>query len=157
DHGEAHGREVDHGYAYHGFSLFDSEIRIPLIVRLPGAKPHIVKRSVGLIDVPVTILDLAGLSGHHEMQGVSLLPYLLGEDPPRPPVISELPGDHPLIALVDWPYKLIWDLRQNRTSLYNLEKDQAEADNLVEQLPEVAKRLTDRTRLLRYDMRKGRP
>ncbi len=153
DHGEAHGREVDHGHAYHGFSLFDSEIRIPLIVRLPGAKPRVVERSVGLIDVPVTIMDLAGLAGHHEMQGTSLVPYLFGEDPPHQPIISELPGDRPQISLVDWPYKLIWDLKQNRTELYDLKKDPTEATDLAKQLPEITKRLADRTRLLRYDMR----
>lgn len=153
DHGEGFGREADHGIAYHGFSLFDTEIRIPLMIRVPGVGPKKVATSVGLIDVPLTILSLAGIPSPPEAHGVSLLPYVRGNPPKRPPVLSELPGRPGQMALVDWPYKIIWHLGQNRYALFHLEDDPGERVDLATTLPKTRDRLKKMLHLRRFEIR----
>ena len=58
DHGEALG---DHGMWGKGPYHFDSVIRVPLLVRLPGGAVATHAGVVSLLDLPPTILDLAGV------------------------------------------------------------------------------------------------
>ena len=60
DHGEAFG---EHGLTTHGNSLYLETLRVPLIVRFPGAVPagRRIDTAVSLADVPSTLLDLAHL------------------------------------------------------------------------------------------------
>ena len=77
DHGEGLG---EHGEDEHGFFVYESTVRVPLIMRAPVVFP--VKRVgelVGLVDVAPTILDALGIPAPSEIQGRSLLPLLLGE------------------------------------------------------------------------------
>ena len=142
DHGEGIVKEMDHGFRYHGQTLFDNLIKVPLLIRFPGSNPRIVTQPVGVIDLMPTILALAGLPIPENVQGISLLPYLLGENPYHPPVFAEKPStSRPLKAMVDWPYKIIWDVRYNRYSLYNLEADPKELENLADGDPEVMERM----------------
>jgi arylsulfatase A-like enzyme len=74
DHGESLG---DHGYRFaHGEYLYESSLRVPLLVRYPGAVPA-GARAPGLaenIDVAPTILGLLGVDA---MQGVEGRPLLV--------------------------------------------------------------------------------
>lgn len=58
DHGESLG---DHGEATHGMLVFESAVRIPLIVRAPGLSPSTRADPASLVDVLPTVLTLAGL------------------------------------------------------------------------------------------------
>jgi choline-sulfatase len=60
DHGEGLG---DHGEAEHGFFLYRESLRVPLLVRLPGGRRGGTRVAglAQLVDVPATLLDLAGL------------------------------------------------------------------------------------------------
>ena len=47
-----HGEEFDeHGGRYHGSTLYEEQLRVPLIVSIPGVPPHVVDGQVQLIDV----------------------------------------------------------------------------------------------------------
>ncbi|MGE5200118.1 MAG: sulfatase, partial [Rhodospirillaceae bacterium] len=76
DHGEAFG---EHGEIAHSVFLYDTTLRVPLIVAGPGmgAAPAVYGVDVSLVDVVPTILDAAGLPPH-DTDGVSLLPLLRG-------------------------------------------------------------------------------
>jgi arylsulfatase A-like enzyme len=143
DHGEGIGLETDHGFNYHGFSLYDSETRIPLMIRVPGVSPSVVKTCVGLLDIPPTLLSLAGIDTPRDLHGVSLVPYLTGNAPKRGPFLMQLPETRPQEAIVDWPYKLIWRVKSNHFGLYDLEKDPHERTNLLSIETETAERLTN--------------
>lgn len=92
DHGESLG---DRGYLDHGEWLYREQIRVPLVMKLPG--PSVareagkrIKEMVRLIDLPPTILDLLGVATpgaarfRARMDGVSLAPLLAGQaDAPR--------------------------------------------------------------------------
>lgn len=69
DHGEGLG---DHGEKEHGFFVYREALRVPLFLRLPGrrAAGTRVKGLVAQVDVPATLLDLAGLDASG-LDGVS--------------------------------------------------------------------------------------
>ena len=77
DHGEAFG---EHGEIAHSVFLYDTTLRVPLIVAGPGisAVPAGLAADVSLVDVFPTILDAVGLL-KRDVDGVSLLPLLRGE------------------------------------------------------------------------------
>ncbi len=70
DHGEAFD---EHGMNWHGVDLWEPLVRVPLVVYVPGAKPHRIHAKRGLIDVAPTLLDLMGLPPPPpgELSGVS--------------------------------------------------------------------------------------
>ena len=77
-----HGEELaDHGGWGHGRSLYEEQIRVPLIVRLPGAigAGRRVERVVSLIDLMPTLLPMAGARVPSAAVGEDLGPLLAGE------------------------------------------------------------------------------
>lgn len=73
DHGENLG---EHNLIGHEFSLFDTVLHVPLIVRYPSALPpgELVKAPVSLIDILPTVLEILGEHGRlAELKGISLL------------------------------------------------------------------------------------
>jgi arylsulfatase A-like enzyme len=76
DHGEEF---LEHGNWEHGKSLHAESLQVPLIVRLPGARPGLrLKEEAQHLDIVPTLLDLAGLAIPEELAGRSFLPWLLG-------------------------------------------------------------------------------
>jgi hypothetical protein len=72
DHGEAF---ADHGMNWHGQEIWESLIRVPLVVYVPGAKPRRVALKRSHIDVAPTLLELLGGPAAEEgdLRGQSLL------------------------------------------------------------------------------------
>jgi arylsulfatase A-like enzyme len=71
DHGEQFG---EHGNFGHGFSLYEPEIHVPLIVVSPGRVPAglVVTAPVSLRDVPATVVDLLEETSGSPFPGASL-------------------------------------------------------------------------------------
>jgi arylsulfatase A-like enzyme len=76
DHGEMLG---EHGEQTHGFFVYDSAVRIPLVVAAPGVAPRVVEDQVRIVDVMPTLLELLEVPSPQAVQGTSLLPLLRGE------------------------------------------------------------------------------
>ena len=55
DHGEEFG---DHGGVYHGSTLYDEQVRVPLVISAPGLTARRVSAPVELIDVAPTLVAL---------------------------------------------------------------------------------------------------
>ena len=73
DHGESLG---EHGESTHGLFVYDSAIRVPLILAWPGVVgPAVLALPVRLVDLAPTIVDLAGTS-LDAAEGRSLVPLL---------------------------------------------------------------------------------
>jgi arylsulfatase A-like enzyme len=87
DHGEQFG---EHGITDHGNSLYLPLLHAPLVIRYPGRVPAGVRvdDAVSLVDVPATILELAGEPG--TLPGRSLADAWRGHAPPRSPVLSDV-------------------------------------------------------------------
>jgi arylsulfatase A-like enzyme/Tfp pilus assembly protein PilF len=74
DHGESLGEHQESG---HGFFIYDATMRVPLIIRMPGAKPVKVKDQVRSIDLFATVCDATGVAANTG-EGVSLMPLVNG-------------------------------------------------------------------------------
>ena len=82
DHGEEFG---DHGSVGHGKTLFEEQLRIPFLVKLPD-QAHAGETRDGLvqvIDIAPTLLDYLELPADERFQGRSFKEHLLGGDPEK--------------------------------------------------------------------------
>ena len=73
DHGESLG---DHGEDSHGYFIYESTLRVPLIMHWPSdAAGHAARedRPGGLIDVAPTVLDFLHIPAPSSFEGHSLL------------------------------------------------------------------------------------
>ena len=147
DHGEAFGEHRFGGERmyFHGQTLYDELLRVPLMIRIPGVAPRVVDGNVALLDLAPTLCDLVKAPRPATMHGHSLLGAILGE-PLRPErVYAEmLPAtswNHYWRALVDGNWKLIQKLSENTTELYDLSTDPTEQHNLASRKPAEAERL----------------
>jgi arylsulfatase len=78
DHGEAFG---EHGQFLHGGALWEEKIRIPLLVHGGGLAPRVEPRGATLVDLPATLVRLAGVPPAPGWGGVALLDVQLAERP----------------------------------------------------------------------------
>jgi arylsulfatase A-like enzyme len=147
DHGEAFGEHRFGGERmyFHGQTLYDELLRVPLMIRVPGLQPRVVDGPVQLIDLGPTLCDLVKAPRPPSMQGHSLLPVLLGEPQTPEKIYAELlpapAWNHNWRALVDGNWKLIDKLSENTVELYDLSQDPTEQRNLAAAHKDVVTRL----------------
>ncbi len=90
DHGEAF---LEHGMIYHGNNLYEEELHVPFIARLPGVIPagKRVAGNVSHVDLMPTVLGLLQLACPSQVEGMDLSPMILGDQPvPERLIYSEL-------------------------------------------------------------------
>jgi hypothetical protein len=80
DHGEEFG---EHGGWKHGFTLYEDQIHVPLLVRWDGRIPagSRLRGTVRLIDLVPTLVQAAGGKASPSWQGVDIMPALTGKAP----------------------------------------------------------------------------
>ena len=153
DHGEAFGehRVAGRKIYYHGRSLYDELLRVPLIIAVPGLAPRRIDTPVMLLDVAPTLLELVGAPRPDGFVGRSLAPALGGAElPPRDLFAQLLPApywNHRAMTMVsgDGHYKLILSLAPHRhTELYDLVADPHEQHDLARADPERTETLRKR-------------
>lgn len=80
DHGEEFG---EHGGRYHGTTVYEEQVRVPLVVSAPGLlSPRRVKQPVQLIDLLPTVLAGLDIPRPARVRGTDLGPLLVGKPPP---------------------------------------------------------------------------
>ncbi len=161
DHGENLG---DHGHLDHVFSLYNSTVHVPLLVRRPQARQGGSVRGdpVQLTDVFSTLAAAAGISpGSGAYAGINLLAANAAADRP---ILSEYA--YPAQALQVYPpeqrddpalnrfrrrlraiqigtRKLVWG-SDGRHELYDLADDPGETHNLISEKADMAEGLRQR-------------
>jgi len=138
DHGES---LFEHGIFGHSQSLYDPEIRIPLLIKLPGAgrEGRHIADPVSILDVMPTVLDFAGID-HSGQQGVSLLPLIAGgsrDAEPRALFAEHVRTLRQLRSIRVGRFKLVVDLVSNGAALYDLETDPGEEHDVSGERPEL--------------------
>ncbi|MDQ2777638.1 MAG: tetratricopeptide repeat protein [Acidobacteriota bacterium] len=141
DHGESLG---EHGEFNHGVFLYDSTLRIPLLMAGPGIPAVKVTQQVRTIDVLPTILDLMGGKPPAACQGTTLTPSFRGKHvtttysyeetlyPKMNMGWAELRG----VRTDRWKY-----VRAPKPELYDLLHDPGEKNNVIDAHPEELRRL----------------
>ncbi|AKV01401.1 hypothetical protein AKJ09_08064 [Labilithrix luteola] len=61
----------EHGFEYHGHSLYEPDVRTLLLARVAGAPPSTVDAPVSLADLTPTILELAGEASSNNRSATS--------------------------------------------------------------------------------------
>jgi len=152
DHGEGLGQ---HDEPTHGVLVYESTLRVPLIVRAPEGSDlrktlmpgSTVEALVGLVDVFDSVLDMLGFGGDRETDGESFLEGIGREsDEPRVCYFETL---YPRIA---YRWSPLRGLRVDRwkyilapgEELYDLGNDPEERRNLAGHEPEKASAMRDR-------------
>jgi hypothetical protein len=155
DHGEAWG---EHKRYFHGQDLTEEQLRVPLLVAVPGQKPSVVDDEVGLIDLGPTLVDLVGAVPLPSFRGRSLLPAIAGRSLPGRPIFAELlpstatPSHE--VTLIEGGKKLTHKISERRWELFDLADDPRQQKNLVDQ-PAHRNRLDElRAKLVRFEERK---
>jgi hypothetical protein len=146
DHGQAF---REHGQSAHANSLYEEQVRVPMMLRIPGVEPRVVEEPASTLDLTATLLALAG-ADMADQDGVNLLPLAYeGRYPEGRPVFSELHRfrgkkakvSKDLKAVTRGRWKLIHDRRRGTVQLFDLVADPGEKRSRLEEEAAVAKEL----------------
>jgi choline-sulfatase len=131
DHGESLG---EHGEATHGVFVYDSVLRVPFLLSVPGAAGSVEEGVVSQVDVVPTVLDLLGIktgeTAGPELDGRSLV----GWSPPADRAVYS----ESLMSYLDFGWAPLHALRRKddkailapRPEYYDLRTDPAERNDL---------------------------
>ncbi len=143
DHGEGLG---EHGEETHGMFLYESTLRVPLMIKYPGNTNAGVRVAAPalLIDIFPTVLRVLNIQDRAAPQGEVLQPQTTPAGH-RNLAETMLPylgyGWSPLRAYVDGSFKYI---DAPRPELYNLDADPRESQNLISSNQAMAGQLRQR-------------
>jgi arylsulfatase A-like enzyme len=144
-----HGEEFhEHGGWWHGTTLYDEQIHVPLILKPPvgGAKGRVIDELTTSLDIAPTVIARAGLPVPSVMQGHPL-PLDGGDAPSRASVFSEEDLEGNVLQSVRTPgSKLITANPGNPRGLspeelYDLKTDPGEQHSLVASDPTLLEEL----------------
>ena len=134
DHGEEF---YEHGGWWHGTTLYEEQIHIPLIVKLQGSERAgtTIDRLVRNLDIPPTLADLAGIELPTTWQGRPLLDAKAAETPEEPVFSEEDFEGNVIRSIRGRDYKLILANEGNPrgldpVELYRIDNDPVESRNL---------------------------
>jgi arylsulfatase A-like enzyme/Tfp pilus assembly protein PilF len=133
DHGEG---LYDHRESQHGYFIYNSTMRVPLIFSSPShfPQPQTIARSVRLVDVFPTVIELMGWEPLSDLDGRSLAHACLTGEAPSLPVYGESEytllafGWAPLRSLIVDQWKFI---DAPRSELYDWKSDPQELNNVI--------------------------
>ncbi|MBN2377430.1 MAG: tetratricopeptide repeat protein [Sedimentisphaerales bacterium] len=148
DHGEMLG---EHNESTHGYFIYQSALKVPLIFTLPGWKtPTRVKDMVGLIDIVPTICSLLDIENPPKVQGIDLSGHFHKKQPLTKHIYLYCESLYPtkysinmnpvLGVITDNNFKYI---ETTRPELYNLSEDPGENNNLIHSQSQRAHILQD--------------
>ena len=126
DHGEAFDQHP--GNRAHSLYIYDENVRVPLIIRVPGAPAAAVRRVpqvASVIDIGPTIVDLLGLAGEPSQQGSSLLRSL------ERMALFHADYASGWIGLRDACWKFLYEIEARRGQLYDVCADPDETRDLA--------------------------
>jgi tetratricopeptide (TPR) repeat protein len=146
DHGEMF---YQHGEVTHGYFIYQGNIKVPLVIKVPGqTEPLRIKKTVGIVDIVPTICSLLEIGTPLQFQGQDISPYLVPDDLvdlKRHVYCESLAATkykgNSLLGIVNDQYKYI---QTTRPELYDIVKDPEEWNNLISEEPHRARLLQDR-------------
>lgn len=145
DHGEEF---MEHGYLYH-VTPYNSNVRVPLIMHVPGIKNKKVNESVQLVDVFPTLTEILGINTNIKFDGKSLIRRILGIDKSKDLIITN--GEFlETMALKYGQWKLYLKKQDDGSylpyELYNVLENSREKDNLIFSRSDIKNEILSKTK-----------
>ncbi len=164
DHGEAFGVHTFAGQKmfFHGQTLYNELIHVPLIFRVPGIEARAATDVVELNLAP-TISALFGVKPPASWRGRSLVPAITGKPLPPKPAFGELlpepKWDHDAKSMVsaDGKRHVFYRISDSRWEIYDLEKDPDERTNIADSDPDAEKLKAELTAWIEGPLAAGAP
>jgi hypothetical protein len=145
DHGE---QFWEHGASLHGHTVYEEEIRIPLILVSHALQKRFEDVPVTAADMAPTIADLAGyaVSPPYDdpRMGISLVPLVHGNERERylkRDVVGRASFKRRYFLYRNWEWKFIYLAELDVIQLFNVLTDPSEKVNLLEEKPALADEL----------------
>ena len=142
DHGE---QFWEHGASLHGHTVYEEEIRIPLILVSHAIQRRFEDVPVIAADMAPTLADLAGYSVDppydDPRMGISLLPLITKNERTRylkRDVVGRASFKRRYFLYRDWEWKLVYLAELDLLQLFNVVIDPLEKSNLLEEEPKLA-------------------
>jgi arylsulfatase A-like enzyme/Flp pilus assembly protein TadD len=131
DHGEAFG---EHGEIAHSIFVYDTTLRVPLIISGPGIVARTFDSPVSLVDLAPTIAKQLG-AGPFDADGIDLFPFIGGASPPERTLYAE--SFAPLLDFGWSPLRAVradgWKfIAAPKPELYRVAADRDESKNLID-------------------------
>jgi hypothetical protein len=151
DHGE---QFWEHGASLHGHTVYEEEIRVPLILVSHAIRKRFEDLPVIAADMAPTLADMAGYSVEppydDPRMGISLLPLLSRNERDRylqRDVVGRASFKRRYFIYRDWEWKLVYLAELDLLQLFNVIQDPLEKRNLIDEEPgltaELAQELFD--------------
>ena len=121
DHGQAF---YEHGFASHANAIYNEVMRVPLLIKIPGATGKVFDKLVEHVDIPPTVLSILNFPRFIGFQGEDILT----SDKPKFKLgflVAQTPLAHQYGVVSD-KYKLIYDMRRESYLSYDLQNDSQE-------------------------------
>ena len=135
DHGE---QFWEHGASLHGHTVYEEEIRIPLILVNHVNRERFESVPVIAADIVPTIVEMAGYTVDppydDPRMGISLVPLLLGKEKQRyfeRDVVGRASFKRRYFMYRNWEWKLVYFAELDLVQLFNVVKDPDEKTNLL--------------------------
>jgi arylsulfatase A-like enzyme/tetratricopeptide (TPR) repeat protein len=158
DHGEGLG---SHGEDEHGYYIYDYAVRVPLIMRVPGASGVRVAQQVRTVDIFPTLLGLVTGEQPNGIEGRSLERLIAGEkeDTPRYAYSESMATN------LQYGWSALYSLRTDgykyidapRAELYDLTRDPAESTNRLDEERRVVLQLRAELAKIREEAERRAP
>lgn len=132
-------------------NLYESSIRVPLIISGRGFEAKDVFEPVYMQSLATTAMDIAGVKPHKDTAYTSLLPVLKGKPAPKIPIYSAYAGGQEsiikdgmkLISVNFTGRKLLFDLNKDPNEINDISRDPKNSE-LLDALYEELKSLRDK-------------
>jgi arylsulfatase A-like enzyme len=127
DHGEEFG---DHGGRYHGTSVYEEQVRVPLVVVGPGVRAGAVDVPVQTIDLVPTVLSALGIPRPARVRGRDLGPLLAKPAAPNEKGFAFAETDDASL-LAKGALRLVCQKQVDACALFDVTSDRAERHDVT--------------------------
>lgn len=145
DHGE---QFWEHGASLHGHTLYEEEIRIPIILLVHRFRKRFDDVPVVAADMAPTIAELAGYEidppYDDPHMGISIVPLILNGDPApflQRDIVGRASFKRRYFLFRNWHWKFIYFAEMDLLQLFDVVEDPLEKKNLIEEEPRLAAEL----------------
>jgi arylsulfatase A-like enzyme len=139
DHGEEFG---EHGGNYHGTSVYEEQVRVPLIVSAPGAiEARVIQGPVQTIDLLPTVLRGLGVPVRPRIRGRDVGPLLVGPAPDHDDAALAYAETDDQVMLARGSLRLVCQRKLGACRLYDVATDPVQRRDLASEQPQTVREM----------------